>query len=366
MKCTLFLIANVFLCLTVVRGQDFFAGYEHLFTAPRQYTACKTTGHIIIDGKLNEASWNAVAWSDEFTDIEGNTQPAPALKTRFKILWDDDYVYIAAELVEPHIWATLRQHDAIIFHDNDFEIFIDPDGDTQNYFEIEVNPYNTIFDLFLPKPYRSGGFALINWDVQNLKSAVLIKGTINNPSDTDEKWQVEMAIPFRSISLGNVVQLPKEHTAWRINFSRIEWDTEIKNGASVKRTDSFTHHPLPEHNWVWSPQGVIDMHLPERWGYVFFSTEKAGSLQADMPLPISEELKKYLWLVFYKQQTFRQQQQHYATTLSQINIPSLITVAGLNCSIVLDATGSQFIAVLQAVNSNEKWQIDQDGKIIKL
>ena len=28
---------------------------------------------------------------------------------------------------------------------------------------------------------------------------------------------------------------------------------------------------VPEFNWVWSPQGVINMHVPERWGYVFFS-----------------------------------------------------------------------------------------------
>ena len=25
-----------------------------------------------------------------------------------------------------------------------------------------------------------------------------------------------------------------------------------------------------EENWVWSPQGKIDMHMPEFWGYVVF------------------------------------------------------------------------------------------------
>ena len=118
-----------------VKGQNIFLGYEHLFTTPRQYTAYQTTDNIKIDGKLKEASWSNVAWSDYFTDIEGKISAEPSFKTRFKILWDSQYVYIAAELEEPHIWATLKQHDDIIFHDNDFEIFINPSGDTHNYFE---------------------------------------------------------------------------------------------------------------------------------------------------------------------------------------------------------------------------------------
>jgi hypothetical protein len=82
-------------------------------------------------------------------------------------------LYIAAELVEPDIWATIKRRDEVVYYDNDFEIFIDPDGDTHNYFEIEVNAFNTIFDLFMPKPYRNGGPALQTWDVHGLRSLYL-------------------------------------------------------------------------------------------------------------------------------------------------------------------------------------------------
>jgi len=44
-----------------------------------------------------------------------------------QMLWDDECLYIAAEMEEPHLWATLTEHDSIIFHDNDFEVFLDPD-----------------------------------------------------------------------------------------------------------------------------------------------------------------------------------------------------------------------------------------------
>jgi hypothetical protein len=357
--------ALFFSCTPVAHAQDIFAGFEHLFTAPRQYIAYQISGAMRIDGKLKEASWNEVEWSDCFTDIEGDKQAAPKLQTRFKLLWDTQYVYIAAELEEPHIWATLKQHDAIIFYDNDFEIFLDPDGDTHNYFEIEVNAFNTIFDLFLNKPYRSGGVPLLNWDVQHLKSAVSLKGTINDANNIDKKWFVEMAIPLHSITLGNKVQVPTDSTVWRVNFSRVQFDTEIIDGSYVKKTDAITHRSLPEYNWVWSPQGTVNMHLPERWGYLLFSTQKAGTAKLNIPLPITETYKKYLWLLFYKQQQYREQHKQYATELSQLNFPSVIEVAALNCHMVLEATGLQYTAIIQSIPGNERWQIDQEGKISK-
>ena len=46
---------------------------------------------------------------------------------------------------------------------------------------------------------------------------------------------------------------------------------EFEDGRYVKLTDPETGDPLPEHNWVWSPQGLIAMHYPEMWGEVLFA-----------------------------------------------------------------------------------------------
>jgi hypothetical protein len=67
------------------------------------------------------------------------------------MLWDYKYFYIAAQLQEPHIWATIKERDAIIYQDNDFEIFIDPDGDSHNYYEVEINAFGAFWDLLLLK-----------------------------------------------------------------------------------------------------------------------------------------------------------------------------------------------------------------------
>ena len=113
------------------------------------------------------------------------------------MLWDDDYFYIGAEMEEPDVWATLTERDSVIFRDNDFEVFIDPDGDTHAYYELEVNALNTLWDLMLIKPYRDGGPAINGWDIAGLQSAVDVRGTLNRPGDTDEGWSVEIAMPWK-------------------------------------------------------------------------------------------------------------------------------------------------------------------------
>jgi len=242
----------------IILASGFFVA---LAAEPEHYECVRAKGPIVVDGKINERAWGAAPWSGWFVDIEGASKPKPRFRTRVKMLWDDTYFYIAAELEEPDVWATLTKHDSVIFHDNDFEVFLNPTGDTQNYFEFEINALNTGWDLFLNKPYRHGGKADNSWEIPGLKTAVAIDGTLNNPSDRDRGWTVEIALPWEAFRERSGVGRPKNGDEWRVNFSRVEW-----------RLDEG-HQKVPgskEDNWVWSPQGVINMHVPEKWGYVRF------------------------------------------------------------------------------------------------
>src|SRR5262249_22986691 len=195
---------------------------------PLGYVCYRTTGPMKIDGQLDEASWQAAPWTQEFVDIEGDAKPKPRFRTRAKMLWDDEYLYVAAELEEPHVWGTLTNHDAVIFHDNDFEVFIDPNSDNHEYYEFEVNALNTGWDLFLKKPYKDGGPALNEWEIPGLKTAVQIKGTLNDPADCDEGWTVELAFPWKVLAeYAHRRTPPGEGDYWRVNFSRVEWLTDI-------------------------------------------------------------------------------------------------------------------------------------------
>lgn len=186
-------------------AQDIWAGYSHLFQPVRNYVAYQSVNPIVIDGKGDEFSWEQTDWIVDFVDIEGPQKPKPLYPTKVKMLWDSKCLYVLAELEEPHIWAYYDQHDQIVYHENDFEVFIDPDGDTHNYFEFELNAANTLFDLFLPKPYRNGGHPQISWNASGFKSAVSVTGTLNNPGDTDKsglwKWRFLLNLFGREIWL---------------------------------------------------------------------------------------------------------------------------------------------------------------------
>lgn len=235
--------------------------------APLNYVCYRASGKLRIDGQLNEAAWQAAPWTAAFVDIEGDAKPRPRFLTRAKMLWDEQYFYIAAEMEEPHVWATLTERDSVIFHDNDFEVFIDPDGDTREYYEFEINALNTGWDLFLPRKYKEGGKADNSWNIVGLRTAVHVAGTLNNPRDQDQGWSVELALPWPALAKYAHQPTPPRHgDRWRVNFSRVEWQHEVVDGRYRKLAGRR------EDNWVWSPQGVIDMHQPDKWGYVQFST----------------------------------------------------------------------------------------------
>ena len=178
---------------------------------------------MVIDGKLDDRAWSMARWTEDFVDIEGQAKPKPRLRTRAKLLWDDNYLYIAAELKEPHIWATLTNHDSVIFRDPDFEVFIDPQGKTEPYYEFEINALNTTWDLLLDKPYKDGGKSHDEWEIPGVKSAVHINGTLNNPADKDRGWTVEIAFPWKVLSEhARHAGPPGEGEQWRIDFSRVE------------------------------------------------------------------------------------------------------------------------------------------------
>ena len=261
---------------------------------PRTYIAHKIDQVIDIDGRADEESWGRAAWSDDFIDIEGVLKPR--YKTNMKMLWDEKNLYFLATLYEPHVWGTLKQRDTVIFYNNDFEIFIDPDGDTHNYIEFEMNSLNTVWDLFLTKPYRNGPKVLDSWNIQGIKTAVQVNGSLNNPNDIDTGWSVEIAMPWAVLTEANTHNKIPVNEFWRVNFSRVNWNFDLTDGRYSRKKDENGNY-LPEFNWVWSPQGVINMHEPEHWGYVYFSDKQIG-MDVPFKIPEDEHIKWYLYELY--------------------------------------------------------------------
>ncbi len=332
---------------------------------PETYVSYRTVDEIIIDGKMDEESWSKADWTNYFVDIEGDLKPKPYHQTRVKMLWDDEYFYFAAKLEEPHIWAKLKERDAVIFYDNDFEIFIDPDGDTHNYYEFEINAFNTQWDLFITKPYRDDDpVALNGWDIQGLKTAIGIEGTINDPSDKDEYWIVEVAYPWKA--LGEMTSSntpPINGDQWRVGFSRVQWETEVINGKYEKKINPKTNKHYPENNWVWSPQGLIAMHAPETWGIVQFSAEIVGEGNTKFNNDNDDDAKWALRNIYYSQKDYYSNNGKYADEFDLLGYSKEVSLKNYLWPPKLYSTPTQFEAILKSKDGKSKIIIYEDSLI---
>lgn len=329
---------------------------------PRTYVVQRSDDTLQVDGQLSETAWQRAAWTEDFVDIQGDLQPVPRFRTRAKMLWDSTHFYVAAQLDEPDVWATLTERESIIFQDNNFEVFIDPDGDTHNYYELEVNALGTLWDLMLLKPYRDGGPALDGWDIRGIRVGIDVQGTLNDPSDTDTGWTVEVALPWAILEeAAPDGEPPRPGDQWRVNFSRVEWRTTEEGGAYEKARDASTGDPLDEDNWVWSPQGAVNMHMPERWGLVQFAETPAGQAAAPPFRPeANQDIRWALRRLYYRQNRFFEQHGHYAPRLSLLRAED-VTVDSISFTPRLETTASLY-EITAPGRGGTVLHIDQDGR----
>jgi len=252
-----------------------------------QYTAMRVTTPIQIDGHVDKACWKAATWSPRFVDILTG-QPV-IHDTRAAVLWDDEYLYVAYRAEEPFVHAKFTNHNDFIYEDNDMECFI---AGSDSYYEFEINAYATCYEVYfawedtfeksglskLPEfqrsdlvPFNGVGFTnhprggrLGNFKLAlpGLKKAAFIDGTVNNDTDRDRGWTIELAFPWKSLKWlatdGRALP-PKNGDVWRMDFSRFN---SYKEAPPAKDSGG----------WFWSPHGVWDSHIPEYFVKVTFST----------------------------------------------------------------------------------------------
>jgi len=265
------------------------------------YTCCRAAGPIVVDGSLDEPSWQVATRSPRFEDMV--TGEPGLLDTRAAALWDDEYLYIGFWIEEPFVEARLTERDSLIFTEKDVEVFIDG-GDC--YYEFEINALGTVYEVFFVwrDAYTRGSrfdvpefdllgrqaltfggnedrdidyfwwgshprglrWAFLDWDLPGLRTAVQVQGTLNDNTDIDRGWTVELAFPWEGMKwLANGRSLPpREGDVWRIFFGRFQaWKP---NGVEI----------LPHPAWSWNRQGAYDTHRPECFTYVHFSDTIVG------------------------------------------------------------------------------------------
>ncbi|OQS06206.1 hypothetical protein THRCLA_01747 [Thraustotheca clavata] len=324
-------------------------------------------GRMELDGILEKETWENAPWTDAFVDIEGVARkPNPLLTTRVKMMWDDDYLYVGAVLQEPRVWGTLTEKNSIMYHENDFEIFIDPDGSHHNYYEFEINCLNTIWELVLHRPYKDGHSLENPYNLNDIHSAVHIIGIPNDPSVQCKQWSVEVAIPLKELVQFDErrSRLVQAGDSWRMNFSRVHYDLNIeKNNETGK--DHYVKVPNQrEYNYVWAPTGIIDIHRPEKWAFVYFlDLPTVDSLQwQQTQLTLQRELARenILTTAYYKQREYFDVHGVYAASLNSLygeNTPN-----GLTLETTENGKIYQFVYIDEA---GKKHSINHESKYLK-
>jgi len=342
---------------------------------PDKYLCHRVQDAILINGKLDEASWNQAPWTHDFVDLgpkniaaHQTSAPAPRLKTRVKMLWDDDYFYIAADLEEPHVWGTLLWHDQIICLENNFEIFIDANGDNHNYIEIEINALNTVWDLVMDKPYRDKCKPDQAWNIRGLKKAVYVNGTLNNPGDVDNGWSMEMAIPWASIArYADSPCPPNDNDQWRVNFARTEFEHEIITSQHTTKDVSNNAYQKKDGGqvgiWSWSSHGVCNLHTPEMFGVVQFTKEQPN--QSRWIADTDAEARLILMDIYYAQRDYLDAHGKYALDLNILGLKKF-NAKGIKGKPMLkqNKAGYQAWVLIQTDSGLGKITIHQDSKLV--
>ncbi len=181
--------------------------------------------------------WQKVPHAN-FSEAVSGGRPQQA--TSVRAVWNSAELRILFSVEDTHVWATLTERDGPLWEEEVVEVFLDPFGDLESYFEIEMNPLNTVLDLFLRRN-RSGYAKDFSWRCEGLRTAV---------TRTATGWNAELAIPFLSLSAA----APQPGDRWRVNFCRIDRPQD-----------------RPRELTAWSPTGRASFHTPERFGVLEFT-----------------------------------------------------------------------------------------------
>lgn len=217
--------------------------------AERQTYVCHRAAQpIVIDGRANDPAWNIAPEIELVTLVEGEQTRQ---RTTARLLWDDNYLYVAFVCEDQDIWGVTTERDQPIYEQEVVEVFIDDDCDDFSYVEIEINPLNAVLDLFVF--WRDDRRrALWDWNSEGLISAVAVDGDPTRRGTPDHCWSVEMAIPLTDFMTAPHIP-PRPGDVWHFNLYRID------------RAESGDEYQ------AWSSTGRLNNHTPQRFGRLLFA-----------------------------------------------------------------------------------------------
>jgi hypothetical protein len=174
---------------------------------------------IKIDANLDEPAWPKAQLLSDFAVFWQKRKAKTATKAR--LLWDERYLYFAAELEDSDLFGQVKDHNGRIWHDDVFELFFKPDADKLTYYEFQVNVLNTRLELFLPSRGAGGYDRFAPLTKFGMESAVKLQGTLGDWKDKDTGWTIEGRIPWTAFDASG--GRPRPGGKWRFALCRYDY-----------------------------------------------------------------------------------------------------------------------------------------------
>jgi hypothetical protein len=221
--------------------------------------ARRATGPITLDGKLDEGDWKEAEATASFVNTMNGD--IGSFEAKAQVLYDDKNIYVGFVVADDYLKAPFQNQDDHLWENDTVEVMVDPDGDTKNYFEIQVSPRNVSFDTRYESPRKPRPFGDMAWSSQ-VRAGVSVDGTIDD-EDADRGYVVELAMPYTAFATGATPATPPNAgDTWRMNF--FVMDSRSRGQRAVG----------------WSAPLVGDFHTLSRFGRVVFP---AAAQAADSP-----------------------------------------------------------------------------------
>lgn len=189
---------------------------------PAVMTAARAQQPVVLDGRLDDP-----VWSEAPVYELGPTPPNSAVLEggRVQLAWDDQFLYVAATVLDSDVVAESDEDQAPHFRTGDVvEVFLKPQGKLY-YWELYATPHARKTAYFFPSRGR-GWLPSSGENPIAMHVAAAIDGTLNDWKDRDHGWTAEIAIPQAELrALGD--PLGRDAPPWRILIGRYNYSAYL-------------------------------------------------------------------------------------------------------------------------------------------
>ena len=216
---------------------------------PRVYEIRRTSGPIVIDGRLEESAWRKAPTAGPFHFnwwTKGEKEQTDA-----RLLWDDDNLYVSWYCHDRHISASVTERHGPVSNDDCVEIFLSPNpANVRNYYTFEINVIGTMLNRCKTDWWTGPP----TWEPEGVRYRTSLFSSVpKRETPGDDHWTVELAIPFRNFVRDAAHVPPKPGDTWHLNMYRT-------GGVTNRQGSSWSPIPPPSHTF----------HTPEAFGRVRF------------------------------------------------------------------------------------------------